>query len=87
MRKEQVLINHIQEYIDSGKWEYEACYLNKTDLEVIIKALEQKLLLEKKCPTYECSSCPHSGSIIDGYVDCPDAYTKQSQYCRLNNKE
>ena len=42
MTKEQVLINHIQEYLDSGMWQYEACYLNKDDLKVIIKALEQE---------------------------------------------
>ena len=42
MTKEQVLINHIQEYLDSGMWQYEACYLNKNDLKVIIKALEQE---------------------------------------------
>lgn len=42
MTREQVLINHIQEYLDSGMWQYEACYLNKDDLKVIIKALEQE---------------------------------------------
>lgn len=41
MTEEQVLIDHIQEYLDSGMWQYEACYLNKNDLEVIIKALEK----------------------------------------------
>lgn len=41
MTKEQVLINYIQEYLDSGMWQYEACYLSKNDLQVIIKALEQ----------------------------------------------
>lgn len=38
-------------------------------------------------PKRGCSACPRSGSIIDGYKDCPDAYTKQSQYCGFNNKE
>ena len=42
MTREQVLINHIQEYLDSGMWQYEACYLNKNDLKVIIKALAQE---------------------------------------------
>ena len=42
MTREQVLINHIQEYLDSGMWQYETCYLNKDDLKVIIKALEQE---------------------------------------------
>lgn len=42
MTREQVLINHIQKYFDSGMWQYEACYLNKDDLKVIIKALEQE---------------------------------------------
>lgn len=28
-------------------WQYEACYLNKNDLEVIIKALERKSVLDK----------------------------------------
>lgn len=41
MTKEQVLIDHIQEYLDSGMRQYEACYLSKSDLEVIIKALER----------------------------------------------
>lgn len=40
MTEEQVLIDYIQEYLDSGMWQYEACNLNKNDLEVIIKALE-----------------------------------------------
>lgn len=47
MKKEQALINHIQEYIDSGMWQYEACYLGKTDLELIIKSLEQNSILDK----------------------------------------
>lgn len=47
MTREQVLINHIQEYLDSGMWQYEACYLNKDDLKVIIKALEQETVLDK----------------------------------------
>lgn len=47
MTRKQVLINHIQEYLDSGKWQYEACYLNKDDLKVIIKALEQEDILDK----------------------------------------
>ncbi len=33
-----------------------------------------------------CCSCPHSGSIIDGYRDCPDAYTEQAQHCGFYNK-
>lgn len=33
-----------------------------------------------------CCSCPHSGSIIDGYRDCPNAYTEQSRYCGFYNK-
>lgn len=28
-----------------------------------------------------CVNCPHSGSIIDGYKDCPDAYTNIAKYC------
>jgi hypothetical protein len=36
-------------------------------------------------PKNGCCSCPHSGSIIDGYRDCPDAYTKQAQYCGFYN--
>ena len=47
MTEEQVLINHIQEYLDSGMWQDEACYLNRSDLKVIIKALEQKSILDK----------------------------------------
>lgn len=47
MTREQVLINHIQEYLDIGMWQYAACYLNKDDLKVIIKALEQEDVLDK----------------------------------------
>lgn len=47
MTEEQVLINHIQEYLDSGMWQYEACDLNKNDLKIIIKALKQKPILDK----------------------------------------
>lgn len=44
-------------------------------------------IIEADKPKNSCSACPRSGSIIDGYKDCPDAYTKQSQYCGFNNKE
>jgi len=52
MTKEQVLIDHIQEYLDSGMWQYEACYLSKSDLEVIIKALERTrwIPIDEKLP-------------------------------------
>ncbi len=43
-------------------------------------------IVEADKQTSGCSSCSRSGSIIDGYVDCPDAYTEQSQYCGLNNR-
>ena len=33
-----------------------------------------------------CISCPFSGSIIDGYKDCPDAYEKHAQFCGYYNK-
>ena len=33
-----------------------------------------------------CSSCPHGGSVMDNFVDCPDAYTEKSQYCNLNQE-
>lgn len=44
----EVLINYIKEYIDSGMWKYEACYLVKEDLEIIIKALEQMSKMESE---------------------------------------
>ena len=47
MTKEQVLIEHIRDYLDSGMYQYEACYLNKEDLQLIIEALEKKNLLSK----------------------------------------
>lgn len=47
MTKEQVLIEHIQDYLDSGMYQYEACYLDKEDLKLIIEALEKKNLLNK----------------------------------------
>lgn len=47
----------------------------------------QQTIIEADKPASGCSSCSHSGSIIDGYKDCPNAYTEQSQYCGLNNKE
>lgn len=34
-----------------------------------------------------CVSCPYSGSIIDGYSDCPDAYTEQSKHCNIRKVE
>ena len=43
MTREQVLINYIQEYLDIGLWQYEACDLNKDDLELIIKALAKQI--------------------------------------------
>lgn len=65
MTREQVLINHIQEYLDSGMIQYEACYLNKDDLKVIIEALKhQKVGKWKKIKAiqyfvggYSCSIC------------------------------
>lgn len=33
-----------------------------------------------------CASCPYSGSIIDGYCDCPDAYTEQSKHCNIRKE-
>ena len=59
MTKEQVLSNHIQEYLDSGMWQYEACYLNKDDLKVIIKALELK----------SCKDCISRQGAIDLIAD------------------
>ena len=55
MTREQVLINHIQEYLDSGMWQYEACYLNKNDLKVIIKALAQE----------PCEDCISRKAVLD----------------------
>lgn len=40
MTKKEVLINHIQEYLDSEMWKYESCYLGKEDLETIMDALK-----------------------------------------------
>lgn len=40
MTKEGALIEYIKDYLDSGCWRYEACYLTKEDLEIIVKALE-----------------------------------------------
>lgn len=31
-----------------------------------------------------CSSCPYSGSIIDGVHECPDAYTEKAKHCGSN---
>ena len=39
---EKALITRIQDYLDSGMWKYEACYLDKNDLKAIIGALAQK---------------------------------------------
>lgn len=40
MTKEEILINHIQEYLDSGMWQYESCDLRKEDLETIVEVLK-----------------------------------------------
>ncbi len=42
MTRKEKIIDHIKEHLDSGMWKYEACYLSKEDLEIIIKALEQE---------------------------------------------
>ena len=47
MTKEQVIIEYIQNYLDSDMYQYEACYLNKEDLELIIEALEMKNVLSR----------------------------------------
>lgn len=50
------LINYLKEYIDSGAWKYEGCYLCKEDLELIVKALEQE-------PCEDCKTVTTSDSI------------------------
>ena len=42
MTTKEVLIEHIQEYLDSGMYNYEACYLSKEDLELILEALSNE---------------------------------------------
>ena len=55
----------------------------------IQKILNRIKKLEKKVDTISytsCASCPYSGSIIDGYRDCPDAYTEQSKHCNIRKE-
>lgn len=59
MTKEEVLIAEIKDHLDSGAWKYEACYLNKEDLEVIVKALER----EPK--TEPCEDCISRQKVIE----------------------
>lgn len=42
MTIEEMLIQHIKNYLADEMWKYEACYLDKVDLEIILKALEQE---------------------------------------------
>ena len=74
MTEEQVLINHIQEYLDSGMWQYEACYLNRSDLKVIIKALEQELILDKIRAEIE-QAADKQFQIAMGIADLNERYT------------
>lgn len=59
MTKEEVLIAEIKDHLDSGAWKYDACYLNKEDLEVIVKALERSPKIEP-CEG-ELKPCPFCG--------------------------
>jgi hypothetical protein len=77
MTKEQVLINHIQEYLDSGMWQYEACYLNKNDLKVIIKALDQE----------PCEDAISRQTVINALCDGCELFKNGEQTCRSKCEE
>lgn len=55
MTKEEVLIAEIKDHLDSGAWKDEACWLNKEDLEVIIRALEAS----------PCEDCISRQAVLD----------------------
>lgn len=55
MTKKEVIINNIQEYLDSEMWKYEGCDLGKEDLETIVDALEQE----------PCEDCISRQAVID----------------------
>ena len=71
-----------QRYVDMGAIMYtieNGRVLNETEVKKVDEII-------KPIHKHGCCSCPHSGSIIDGYRDCPDAYTEQAQYCGFYGK-
>ncbi len=83
----EILIKYIKAYLDNEMYKYEACYLNKEDLEVILKALEQQPKKGHWIKTgdyytgaYECldyfeCSCCHEESLEEGDY-CPNCGAK-----------
>lgn len=83
MSKEQVLIKHIQDYLDSGMYQYEACYLNKEDLQLIIEALEQKNAIRLKIMSRE--DLYDALDIIDDALDIIDRCIYQDKETKHEN--
>lgn len=65
MTREKELINKIREYLNSGMWQYSSCSLNKEDLEIIVKALEQEPL--------EVETAKLQKAYDKGFEDCARA--------------
>lgn len=72
MTKEEVLIAEIKDHLDSGAWKYEACYLNKDDLEVIVKALE----------TVACEDAISRQALVKALEELPHEYDTKEQRAR-----
>lgn len=91
MTREEVMIAKIKDHIDSGAWTYEGCYLNKEDLEMIVKALERGPKIEpfegelKPCPfcggkaTYDTNGSTY-------WVICRECGAKSRITCFDGNK-
>ena len=82
MTEEQALIDHIQEHLDSGMWQHEACYLNRSDLNVIIKALKQASVLDTIRTEIEELEYLNIEDGSDGY----DKYVEQYEVLNIIDK-
>ena len=91
MTEEKVLINRIQEYLDSGMWKYEACYLDKNDLKSIIRALTQKqwIPVSERLPEESTAVlvwCPERKNTYCAYYEEKEWWIFGAYYSQVNSE-
>lgn len=72
MTKEELLLLRIKDYLNFEAWKHEAFWLNKEDLEIIVKALEKEL----------CEDCISRKALLKVLEELPHEYTNKEQRAR-----